>query len=57
MSLFYFHIFYLVVQLMALVASTLLDLLKNLRAFAGILVVSDSIFQSIFDINLTMKLK
>lgn len=30
-----------VLQLMALVASTLLDLVKNLRAFAGILVVSD----------------
>lgn len=27
-------------QLMALVASTLVDLVKNLRAFAGILVVS-----------------
>lgn len=29
-----------VLQLMALVAGTLLDLVKNLRAFAGILVVS-----------------
>lgn len=29
-----------VLQLMALVASTLMDLVKNLRAFAGILVVS-----------------
>uniref|UniRef100_A0AAQ5XJN7 Ion transport domain-containing protein n=1 Tax=Amphiprion ocellaris TaxID=80972 RepID=A0AAQ5XJN7_AMPOC len=29
------------IKLMALVASTLLDLVKNLRAFAGILVVSD----------------
>lgn len=35
------HTFRLVPQLMALVASTLLDLVKNLRAFAGILVVSD----------------
>ena len=34
------HMFLLVEQLMALVASTLLDLLKNLRAFAGILMVS-----------------
>ena len=31
------------VQLMALVASTLVDLVKNLRAFAGILVVSGNI--------------
>ncbi len=47
MSLFAFHTFHLVVQLMALVASTLLDLVKNLRAFAGVLVVSDnSIIQS-----------
>uniref|UniRef100_A0A8P4KCG1 Two pore channel protein 2 n=1 Tax=Dicentrarchus labrax TaxID=13489 RepID=A0A8P4KCG1_DICLA len=30
------------IKLMALVASTLLDLVKNLRAFAGILVVSDT---------------
>uniref|UniRef100_A0A8C8H2T4 Two pore channel protein 2 n=1 Tax=Oncorhynchus tshawytscha TaxID=74940 RepID=A0A8C8H2T4_ONCTS len=30
------------IKLMALIASTLVDLVKNLRAFAGILVVSDS---------------
>lgn len=37
---------YFPLQLMALVASTLLDLVKNLRAFAGILVVSDNaVFQ------------
>lgn len=43
MSLFALHMLHLVVQLMALVASTLLDLVKNLRAFAGILVVSDQL--------------
>lgn len=40
---------------MALVASTLVDLVKNLRAFAGILVVSDtmtlfSLFRSLIQL-------
>uniref|UniRef100_A0A8C7TQH7 Two pore segment channel 2 n=1 Tax=Oncorhynchus mykiss TaxID=8022 RepID=A0A8C7TQH7_ONCMY len=43
------------IKLMALVASTLVDLVKNLRAFAGILVVSDtmtlfSLFRSLIHV-------
>uniref|UniRef100_A0A8P4K981 Two pore channel protein 2 n=1 Tax=Dicentrarchus labrax TaxID=13489 RepID=A0A8P4K981_DICLA len=41
------------IKLMALVASTLLDLVKNLRAFAGILVVSDTSSSTVLS-NTTM---
>ena len=40
MDYFFYNDFFSFVQTMFIVASTLLDLIKNLRAFAGLMVVS-----------------